>query len=734
MKRAYGSRSAQDSRSLVRTFASFAVVLALGATTPAAFAQTVSGRAFEDRDGDGVHDPGEPGVEGVTFELFGQSDGTGAVDADVASAADGTYQFDPGAGCYVLAPVDPPGWRASVTRSDLVAQGAPGYTYPAGIPRVSKFDQGIAHLRSGALDYAGLGDSIAFNFNFCGGTDFWYSRETVSRLQCVAPAASVTLDEAAVKGEHTDDLMVDDGEADGNNVFAQIQRQPDRITISMIGNDLLDVDAGNNPTQEQVNTAVSEVLDARQNLQEALSTMVSEIPGADISLNSLYDNLAYDCYGGTPTSDFHRTWVPIVNRILREVAWGQARRVAINEAAAEFGSEDLNGVCSGYPGQICRDFFGLDDIHPTEGSASGDTGGYEVILEKVWEATGGIHTGARDIVGRTQFPGTDYGFLRRVRRLYPTRFEARDGAVVQNPEAALAEDDGGATATIALGSGTEEFRLDGFPDWFDEVRIVKVVAGVEYRTTGTFANHVFRIEAAPTGTFRPPAGFAYAPTNWNFYTPIVGGGGRAQPPENPDYDLATMKILAVPDVSSPRVASATLTKNPTLAGGASGYAWPAISHDDLATTAIRVVAATDGADAGTDPRVELDVAWLDVYGYEVARPDEVAQVRVDRAADGTLDVSFDAVPSAQRYNLYFGRLAAVRSGGYDHGDGAPVPADCDASTGDPEPGRKNVLVATGNQPAEDAYFLVTAHVDDVETPSGADSDGDEIDRSQSVCR
>ena len=32
------------------------------------------------------------------------------------------------------------------------------------------------------------------------------------------------------------------------------------------------------------------------------------------------------------------------------------------------------------------------------------------------------------------------------------------------------------------------------------------------------------------------------------------------------------------------------------------------------------------------------------------------------------------------------------------------------------------------------YFLVTAHVDDVESPSGFSTGGAEIDRSQSVCR
>jgi hypothetical protein len=43
-------------------------------------------------------------------------------------------------------------------------------------------------------------------------------------------------------------------------------------------------------------------------------------------------------------------------------------------------------------------------------------------------------------------------------------------------------------------------------------------------------------------------------------------------------------------------------------------------------------------------------------------------------------------------------------------------------------------VATVDQPLEDSYILVTAHVDDVELPSGYGSLGIEIDRSQSICR
>ena len=95
---------------------------------------------------------------------------------------------------------------------------------------------------------------------------------------------------------------------------------------------------------------------------------------------------------------------------------------------------------------------------------------------------------------------------------------------------------------------------------------------------------------------------------------------------------------------------------------------------------------------------------------------------------------FDAIPEAQRYNIYMGRLATGVSGGYDHGFGAPSGPLCDAPTQSVGPGRLSITVPSGSVPGLDVYLLVTAHVDDVESPSGVRSDGTEIDRSQSTCR
>src|SRR5262249_10265843 len=161
-------------------------------------------------------------------------------------------------------------------------------------------------------------------------------------------------------------------------------------------------------------------------------------------------------------------------------------------------------------------------------------------------------------------------------------------ASVQAPTAAESDGDGGATARISLGIGAEEFRLSGFPDWYDEIQIVRAIAGVRYRTTGTVTDDVYRMEASVTGQFRPPPGFLYNTTSWKWYTPIVGGGGPNAAVENPD--LPAEKLLVRPNVATLREVTATLTKNPVLPPGSGEYQWPALTHEDLATT-IRVASA-----------------------------------------------------------------------------------------------------------------------------------------------
>ncbi len=55
--------------------------------------------------------------------------------------------------------------------------------------------------------------------------------------------------------------------------------QPQLVTISMVGNDLLDVEPSAIPTQSETNKMVAELIDARQNLQEAISALVARAAG-----------------------------------------------------------------------------------------------------------------------------------------------------------------------------------------------------------------------------------------------------------------------------------------------------------------------------------------------------------------------------------------------------------------------------------------------------------------------
>ncbi|WP_287155603.1 SdrD B-like domain-containing protein, partial [Candidatus Solincola tengchongensis] len=67
----------------------------------------ISGHKYEDLDGDGVHDPGEPAVPGVTVELWQD----GAKVADTITGEDGSYYFgDLEDGVYEVREVLPAGW------------------------------------------------------------------------------------------------------------------------------------------------------------------------------------------------------------------------------------------------------------------------------------------------------------------------------------------------------------------------------------------------------------------------------------------------------------------------------------------------------------------------------------------------------------------------------------------------------------------------------------------------
>jgi lysophospholipase L1-like esterase len=695
------------------------VALALALFAPLAVGQDVAGTVFHDEDGDGLQDPGEEGLADIQVRLYGQRDAGGTFDQSSGTDASGGFAFTPGDGCYLLAIEDPPGWRRTLARFDDLPEGSSGYQRPIGLRRFGGTPRLLDRLLDGPVLYSSMGDSIAYNWNNCFDTsDFFYSREVRDRLRCVSPSGDVSLDEAAIKGEHTDDLLVDEG-GETNNVFRVIESGAELVTISMIGNDLLNDEPDDGASQDEINRAIAEMLDSRQNLQEALSALVSELPGAVIELNTLYDNLAWNC----DSSEFHVEWLPIVNRMLREVAWGQARRVTNAEVFAEFAHQDQALACTGFEDEICR-FIG-DGIHP-RGT------GYEIIREKVWESLGGANLGPKDGGNADSITDADHGYLRRIRRLHPTDWQALSGASIVDPEASLDGDDGGAGARVSLGTGGEELRWRGFPDWYDEIVPEKVIVGVRYRTAGEVTDDFYRFEGSYDDQFRAPPGHAYIPTDWNFYTPIVGGGGPDAPDEDPDYPDA--ELLVVPNVSDYRTVTATLTKNPRLSADGSRYEWPAATLDEIASAQVRLASAPVAGTAGDDYEVVVDAVWLDVYGTEKERPSEVTNLAVEKRGDGGLDLTFDELAGADRYDVYFGRLSTLREEGrYDHGTNPPTGPLCDVATQSAGAGRRQATVAPADVPSVSSYILVTGHVSGVESPTGYRSDGTERDRSQNTC-
>jgi hypothetical protein len=123
---------------------------------------------WQDRDGDGVQDPGEPGLAGATVRLF-QADGTTPVttDADgnpigpVTTTAGGAYLFanlDPGS--YVVKITPPAGWSPTVTGAGTSSTDSNG----ASIPVTLVADQVDLTRDSGfVLPTVSVGDFVWFD-------------------------------------------------------------------------------------------------------------------------------------------------------------------------------------------------------------------------------------------------------------------------------------------------------------------------------------------------------------------------------------------------------------------------------------------------------------------------------------------------------------------------------------------------------------------------------------------
>ncbi len=521
---------------------------------PALAAQAIDGTLFHDLDRDGVRDPGEPLLAGRSVTLYGAD---GSFDVTVATGADGRFSFAAAAGAqYVLDVAAGADWRFAY--QSLAGDPDPIPDYPQGRRRPALVDSLTAHLRAsigGApLLHVALGDSVGYGFNLCdsvGGKNGYVTPLTNVKLEGVAAAS---LQKEAVPGYTTFDLL-DPGIS--GTIFDAISANAQLVTISIGGNDFL-ADDGN------AAATAANLVNARKNLQELLSTLVSELPDADIILNTVFDN-----EGGADA--FHNQWGPIFNQALRDVAWGQRRRVAIAEVWPDYEHLDpWSGQIVGEDDLICQ-FFGLDGIHPKKR-------GYDLHEEKVWQGLGGV-TGDGD--GETR----DFGFIQRLSSRLPTSATDLTGGTL-NASDAFAEDDLGALVP----AGTQELRLAGF-DATPDGLLQQVVAKLRYRTTGPIVDDSYRLEVSVDGTFAAPGSTA---SDWNTIVPIVGSAGGSIP------------VLAVPDPAAWREVSALVTKGAPIDGSAS------LTWSDLANLTVRLAGTANGAADGVS--IEWDVAELELWG------------------------------------------------------------------------------------------------------------------------
>jgi lysophospholipase L1-like esterase len=555
-------------------FAALALSIALPVR---AHAQTIQGTLFEDVNRNGVRDFGEPALSGVPVTLFGDG---GAVDVQTASAADGTWSFSVASGLEFVLDVQPgPDWRESF--QDLGADADPIPDWPQGRRRPGASGFLVGNLRaattSAPLLHVALGDSIAYGFNLCDSTSGQNDYVTPLTDRLGRASAKATLTKLAVLGQETKDLLAASGTG---TIHDAISAGAQLVSISIGGNDYLNDDG---------NTALTaaNLVGARQNLQEILSTLESELPASDVVLNTVYDNKG----GGNA---FHNTWGPIWDQALRDVAWGQVRRVCIAEIFPDYAHLDPGtNTVLGEKGLICS-FFGLDGIHPK-------ARGYDLHEQKVWQGIGGVESSATTET-------RDFGWIRRIDSRLPTVATDLVGGAT-NLADALAQDDVGAT----IPGGNSEVRLSGF-DATPNGKLEQVVVHVRYRTSAPPTDDVYRFEASVDGTFSAPGADS---ASWNTIVPIVGSSGIGAP------------VLARPDQPNWRDVTALVTKGTPVDGS------PSLTWQDLASLTVRVRGSAVGsADAFN---IEWDVASIDLYGVPpyTLLPSGTAQIGGTLALEAT---------------------------------------------------------------------------------------------------
>jgi len=517
---------------------------------------------FADANRNGIQDPGERGVAGLGVRVLGVQ---GVVDQALTTDADGTAAFPAlGAGRFLVDAIEQPAFWPSM--QSLAGDPPPVPDFPVGRHRFGHtrrlLDAAAAASGGSPLHHVSIGDSVAFGFNFCGSLlgQNGYVQPVNGRLGEAAPAASLA--QLAVPGYLTTDLLCP---SCSGNVLDAVAEAPDVITISIGGNDFLDVD-GNAP---QSALALARI---RQNLQEILSGLQGQLPDAELVLNTYYDN-------EEGVNAFHNTWGPVFNQLLRDVALCQTRPVAVAEVFPEYAHLDEGlGQIVGTLGLICLDLFGLDGIRPTNT-------GYTVHVEKVWEALGGT-----DTLGATP-PDVRLGLLEHIGTRFPTATSAL-GLGVANAGDALAQD--GLAATLFAGAG--ELRLSGF-DATASGLLRYARLSVRYRTSAAPADDAYRFEAALDGQFSAP-GSTFG--TWNTIVPIVGSSGDGG-----------AVVLAFPDAPSYRTTGATLTAGAPV-DGTSSVGW-----SDLASLEVRYEGLPTGAPDAFE--VEWDAAWVDLYGVPPGR-------------------------------------------------------------------------------------------------------------------
>lgn len=123
----------------------------------------LSGRVYEDLNGSGVIDAGEPGIAGVTMQLSGTDSLGNAVTQTTTTDANGNWSFTVQAGTYSVVEIQPAGYLPGITRAGTVG-GITRGTVPSAGAGVTNGPNGSNANRIDGIVLAQGEASIANNF------------------------------------------------------------------------------------------------------------------------------------------------------------------------------------------------------------------------------------------------------------------------------------------------------------------------------------------------------------------------------------------------------------------------------------------------------------------------------------------------------------------------------------------------------------------------------------------